>query len=79
MTTTSAEAKARNISEATEVEAASDLMTPLPAVMMAPAFAAAVPTASAELLRPHRQNKNKVSEWTELCCYISRVTVFPFI
>ena len=65
MTTTSAEAKARNISEATEVEAASDLMTPLPAVMMAP-VAAAVPTASAELLRPHRQNKNKVSEWTEL-------------
>ena len=73
MTTTSAEAKARNISEATEVEAASDLMTPLPAVMMAPV--AAVPTASAELLRPHRQNKNKVSEWTELCRYIKSIGI----
>ena len=71
MTTTSAEAKARNISEATEVEAAlvaSDMMTrrpPLPAVMMVPPVAA-VPTASAEPLRPHRQNMNKVSEWIEL-------------
>merc|ERR1712083_378589 len=65
MTTTSAEAKARNISfEATEVGAvASDKMTPaaavplVPAVMIAPA-SATVPTAS-KLLRQNKNKKNK--------------------